>query len=406
MDKRMFLRILRSTKVPQPPTLKDVYEWVSTLATEQTYWNEDSAKGFFINPVVNRLMFMLKNAGQTLIGIIGLQGTGKTRTLEFLQHKFDTEKTPALLIHWTPDALEQLKHLSDIHQTYKDTVFNRAYDKAEAYAKAFKPLLGKVPDHTVLGALDRGSMPLDKAELMLGKSECEKAKTEAVYEYLSRVRYLFIDLPDYTKKRAGNMGRDIGAVHTLWITLASDRYETYQILVLGVQKEMYEKYRHFFFGKMDIVELEPFKPEELVSAYKQKWETFDIFTEDALLHVARLGRGVFRRFLKYLKRCIEESYTTGFPITTETVKNVITLDQIAKDMDLELSDVFKNKEQKVTAVKLLDKLRERGKINQKEMAEFLDINEMAISRLVKTLEANGYITRKRAERGEYLLSLV
>jgi predicted ArsR family transcriptional regulator len=74
-------------------------------------------------------------------------------------------------------------------------------------------------------------------------------------------------------------------------------------------------------------------------------------------------------------------------------------------MDLELADLFKTKEQKLTCAKPLELLRERGELEQKQIAEALDINEMAVSRTVKKLEATGYLKHRRAKRGKWFVSL-
>jgi DNA-binding MarR family transcriptional regulator len=54
---------------------------------------------------------------------------------------------------------------------------------------------------------------------------------------------------------------------------------------------------------------------------------------------------------------------------------------------------------------LLNLLREQGEINQRQIAESLDISDMAVSRMVKTLEANSYVRRRRAQGAEWLVSL-
>jgi hypothetical protein len=80
------------------------------------------------------------------------------------------------------------------------------------------------------------------------------------------------------------MMKDLRAIETLWKTLQSERYKTQQAMVLGIQEEMFGGY--FFFGKMDIVEIEPLKPSEMIDAYayRQKWETFAFITEEALCY--------------------------------------------------------------------------------------------------------------------------
>jgi hypothetical protein len=41
--------------------------------------------------------------------------------------------------------------------------------------------------------------------------------------------------------------------------------------ILAIQKEMF--YDHFFFDKMEKVELEPLKPEQMVEAYRKRFKT-------------------------------------------------------------------------------------------------------------------------------------
>jgi DNA polymerase III delta prime subunit len=349
---------------------------------------------------------------QGLIGLVGLQGSGKTTALQFLAAEINAsgkKDKKAFLIHWTPDALTVLTRIPEIHEEYVKRAYERAAEKAEGYAYAGKRLAGKIPTLVTLGRLADRTKPLEEVEVMLGTGECERLKRQVVLSYLSTIRYLFIDLPDYSKRNRGDMTRDLRAIETLWKTLQYGEYEIYQIIVLGIQKEMFGG--HFFFGKMDIVEIPPFKPTEMVEAYKQKWQAINnglyIITEDALLQIAELSRGVFRRFLKYLQRCIEANFTAKkpFPVTADTVKAAITFEQVAKDMDLELAEMFKTKEQKFLSVKLLDILRKRGELSQKQAAEELNINEMAISRLIRALEVNGYLKRRRGDRKKWLITL-
>lgn len=418
----MIKRILRSIK--GRTNADAVYEWASTLTAEAVYWNEAALNNFFETQTVKRLRFKLahiQRGSSGLIGLIGLQGSGKSATLQYLSTKLNSEyaKSPdaptpwqislgeastcAMLIRWTPNALELLSNSEYVDSTYKGMVFTRASNKTLDKAKAGT----RRTTYTELGEFDRGEPEeFGKAEELLGSTERKKAKFEATMDFLSRMRYLLIDLPDYSKKHKGDMTRDLRDLETLWKTLESGQIGEggCPVFVIGIQKELYGG--HFFFGKMDVVDVEPLKPSELVEAYRQRWQFFDVVSEDSLHYIAQLSRGVFRRFLKYIQRCIEETTFAkkGFPITIETVKTAITLEQIAKDMDLELADLFKSKDVKLSAVKLLTMLREQGEVNQKQIAEALDINEMAVTRMVKTLEANGYVKRKRGDRKEWLVT--
>lgn len=62
--------------------------------------------------------------------------------------------------------------------------------------------------------------------------------------------------------------------------------------VIVIQKEMFRD--NFLFDKMEKVEL------EMVEAYRKRFKAIDPFTEDALLNLARMSRGIFRRFLRYI----------------------------------------------------------------------------------------------------------
>ena len=176
-------------------------------------------------------------------------------------------------------------------------------------------------------------------------------------------------------------------------------------LVLGIQKEMYGG--HFFLGKLIAVKLSPMKPNEMIEAYKSKWGNTEPFTEEALLLTAELSRGIFRRYLKYIRRSIEAIALSNYalPITSEIIKNEITTKQLVADMDLELTDLFQNnREHKEMAVKTLHLLREK-QANQKEIAEYLNVDEATASRLVKKLEAYGYIKRQRGSGTEWIITL-
>ena len=307
-----FPKISRSAKKEKPkPTLRNVYGWASHLTAETRFTIED----YYWSKSAKKLLFKLKYIEQGLIGVIGLQGIGKTTTLQVLASELHTKERPSVFIRWTPDWFEQFtkRFGTKVREEYRLGVFDAAYDKAEAYARQWKPLFGRVPDRNTLSGLELGqkgymtkdAVSLSEAELIVGKRECKKIMERAVYWALSEARYLFIDLPDYSKSSRRNMIRDLRDVEALWKKLQQEPFEqTNQILVVGCQKELFKG--HFFFGKMDVVEIESLKPEELVEAYKRKWEDVKPFTQDALFLIAELSRGVFRRFLKYIQLLIEK----------------------------------------------------------------------------------------------------
>lgn len=213
-------------------------------------------------------------------------------------------------------------------------------------------------------------------------------------------RYIFFDLPDYSTKSSRSMMKHMNEISTLWYVSSSKDI----VFVVAAQKELLKG--HYMIGKTSTIELPPLKPHQLIEAYKIRFESTKPFTEETLLLIARLSRGVFRRFLKYIQLCIEEKQLTGTPnIDTNLVKKTITIEQLTKDMDLELSAILKNQEKKILAVKILNLLREEGEMNQKTIAKKLDISQSTLGRQLKTLETHNYIKRRRGTKKERLVQL-
>jgi len=403
------IRILREQARfnPLAAHAEAVYHWASHLTAETRYTDPESYKDYFLTASAKSLHFKLTHMEQGLVGVVGLQGVGKTSTLQKLAYDLNTNETSAIFIRWVADWQKIVESNPRIAREYKSAINSTLYQKEEAYGRTFRRmpgLGGKIPDRTDLGRLERGEISLETMEATLGKNESKKVMQEAIISTLAFTRYVFIDLPDYSKKTKSAMNEDLSTVENLWkraTQIAGDDMRT--IFVIGIQKEMYGG--HFLFGKMVIVVLSPMKVEEMVEAYKQKWVTINPFTEESLKLIAQKSRGIFRRFLKYIMTCIEGTAGQDFPITTEIVNRSITLDVLNADMDLELTDVFQNnREHKMMAVKTLAYLSNKN-ANQKEIAELLDVDEATASRFVKKLETYGYLKKQRGTGKEWILSL-
>ena len=92
-------------------------------------------------------------------------------------------------------------------------------------------------------------------------------------------------------------------------------------------------------------------------------------------------------------------------IEAETVREAVTMEQLAEDMELELADLFpKHSDLRWLAVRLLLLLQERGERKQSELADSLEVEAYALSRLLTKLEASHYITRRR-ERNDKIVKL-
>jgi hypothetical protein len=117
-----------------------------------------------------------------------------------------------------------------------------------------------------------------------------------------------------------------------------------------------------------------------------------------LLHVASLIRGIFRRYLQYIKLCLDKHMEpeSADLIDEDLVQKAITRERVSQDMDGELSQLFpRNPEARSMAIMILNLLEEDGDWNQKSLAEQLEIPEYKLSRLSRRLELGRYISRER-----------
>lgn len=113
-----------------------------------------------------------------------------------------------------------------------------------------------------------------------------------------------------------------------------------------------------------------------------------------------MSRRIFRRFLRYITLSLdlwEAGGATGKSrIDEELVKEAVTTERLAADMELELLDLFpKHSDLRFLAVRLLMHLEEYGAQRQSQLADVLDAEPYEISRLLTKLEHSRYISRAR-----------
>lgn len=408
-------RILREHSGINPTVERgeEVLHWSSLLTAESRYnenlcnkeAEEKEYKDYYLTEAGRELHFDLTRmpAGE-IVGLVGLQGVGKTSMLKKMAHDLNSKETPVFFIHWTPDWFEKLKQNPEIKQTYKDLIVDALSNKVESYGRTFRRMAalgGKIPNLDDIARIGDGRMLLETMEEALTKGECKKAMEDAMNETLPYVRYLFIDLPDYDKQGKSTRNLDLQSIETIWKrafeTAGSDMNVTF---VLGIQQETYGG--HFLYGKMHIVHLKPMKKEEMIQAYKHKWKTTEPFTEESLGLIADLSGGIFRRFLRYIAMTVKTACRGGvFPITIDAVNASITFSVLAEDMAQELAKMFKgDEEQKTRVVKLLTLLRQKPSLNQKEIAEALEVSEDVMGVMLKKLELYSYIRYEHGERRE------
>jgi len=366
-------------------TAEGVRAWASQLAAESR--DRDNASRFYVCPKsFFRIMEQLRCTEGCIIGVVGLQGIGKSSALLALEEteKIRLEQTEVVLFKWQreKDLYESL--LEENHeasqeflQKYREALFNTGR------------VLRKPPEMYMI--------PVRTIERLVGKNACEVLRGRTWLDILRRKKDILIDTPDYSRTDKRAMARDLDDIYRLWVNLSKTKGQKPNI-VLAVQKEMFGG--HFFFDKMQKIELEPLQPEQMIEAYRKHFVTTEPFTEEALLTLALMSRGVFRRFLRYINLALEKWSThpdPGYSIDRVVVKEAVTFERLAEDMEFELAGVFpRQSDAPRQAVQLLMELEEHGSLKQSKLVKRLGIKDYSLSRLIAKLEQHRYVQRERS----------
>lgn len=362
--------------------VKEILEWSAMLTSE----TEPLYQAFpeYVQPKsIESLGASLRHIKGRMICVSGLQGVGKSTACTMLSHQLKAQHYAALDERDSPYRILMFK-------------FPRDGDWHEAIWKATPTAKALFEEHV--------------------HWEIENNKKFRHYhlrKILQPVQTILIDLGDYGRKDARLMNRDLDKIQDLWNVML-ELSKPAANLVIFTQKELYKG--HLFLGKFEHVELKPFTPAELVEAYKKvtagdETATLDLcypFEEAALLELARMARGIFRRFKRYIHKCVEayEIPDKSNLITVDFVRKIITLDEIAADMELQLSDLFSKPEHRMIAIRALENARLNSDLNQTELAERLQVDDATLSRILGKLELQGYIQRRQGEHGEKKLNLL
>lgn len=103
---------------------------------------------------------------------------------------------------------------------------------------------------------------MDWAERRIGKSYGSGLRQAAWLDVFRKMRTISIDTPDYSKTDRRQMTKDLEEIYWLWDQLAFGLSDRKPNLLVAIQKEMFRD--HFFFDKMQKIELEPVKPTQMV----------------------------------------------------------------------------------------------------------------------------------------------
>lgn len=378
----------------------EVWKWSSVHRAEDK-WIES----YVPTPEYHRLKHALTSSQNQLVGVIGLQGVGKTSLFQ----KLWQELPKAEGFSWRGMNALLANNYDESTESWYDAVQKSSRNILidEVYGKDFLVFLEK-RDREAVWALrrrrkDRESYELNKSKIVAAaeqyatKTLIRKCIREAVYGLLGNSHNILIDLPDYGKQHRSQMNKDLNEIRDIWSALRNLTHETN--FIIFIQKEMFENVRHFLYGKMDIIELKPYTPEFLLDAYRSEFGGSAPFTDEALHELAAVSDGIFRRFQRYIKDCYEEAYWVKQQdtlIDIELVQETIGLRRRAADMELELLDVFpRSKELRFKVAQLQSYLRKLGGSGEQGdiTTELFGNDSVKASRFLSTLEASGYVSR-------------
>jgi len=372
------------SKKPEPGnsvSTSEIYSWACQLAAESR--DRDALLKSYVWPKsLIGISELLEGMRGGLVGIVGLQGVGKTTSLMVLDatERMKGEQGQVVFFKWRRQQ-ELFKSLLD-----------RSHEASEEFLQEYG---GRVAQVLKEAGQNVDAVALDSLlQRKVGRLRAENFRKTVWMHFLRTKRLILIDTPDYSKTDRRAMATDLGDIYWLWNNFTRT-CETRPNIVVAVQKEMFGG--HFFFDKMEKVELEPLEPARMLEAFVKRFNDTWPFTEDALITLARMSRGIFRRFLRYITVTLHHWETGREGLLDATVvKEAVTVERLAEDMERELAELFpKQSDLRLEAVRLLMHLEECGPKKQTELAEELGMEGYAMSRLLAKLELHRYIIRRR-----------
>jgi len=399
--------LAKDTPEMEDPTL-EVKEWSSYLSAEtrDSSWIEN---GYVMPDEVSALCSKLASRRGTLHALIGYQGTGKTsamlailsrlRKSQVQEQKAKSNVPDTILIKWCrpSELIANLLRRDDAFASFLKNIYRAnlsgPWKKRRPNPESDLSRLRREVRRYIQKSESMLLFNFGDVERELGKGLIERLRHESFLQALGCASVILIDLPDYSKTDMRRVSSDLEAIYWIWDELA--RHPKPPNIVITFQKEMFRG--HYFLGKMNRIDLKP-KREKLIEAYKRRFPNQEVFTDDALLLLARMSRGVFRRFLRYVTLALDHQERSGssLPITIDQIREAISPQILAEDMDQQLTEIFpRQPDLRTQAVKLLLYLEEHGRTNQTKITEELNIPNYTVSRLLGKLEDHHYIRREK-----------
>jgi len=235
---------------------------------------------------VLKILNRLNSVQGGVIGLVGFQGVGKSSALRAL---YEARILKA----------EEERRVTT-RQEAADADFDVVYFKWRRESELFRAL----GDGTHEASRDVGieySKMIDDELLKLKirhvRVDPKNLRQIIWLQLLRKKRLILIDTPDYSKTDRRLMAKDLQEIYWLWNTLTQTA-DARPNFIIAIQKEMFRD--HYFFDKMEKIELQPLEPKQLLDAYILAFGRAEPFTSEALLELATMSRGIFRRFLRYI----------------------------------------------------------------------------------------------------------
>jgi ABC-type dipeptide/oligopeptide/nickel transport system ATPase component len=421
------------------PLARELYDWSSRLTAEA-----GGSEEYYWTPEIEWLVTKLKLTKRALVGVVGVQGAGKSATMRAIRDQLKNEfpdSTVAVKVPESGGLVNALRSVFDYGGgPYREEFLLLIKEKIVNELKRKQVFMDRA--RRLARRTGNSEMSLEISQLSAVRTHQEaetvpswlqdlvphrvvrELEATALHLLIQQQRVILIDMPDYPKHDRRLIARDLDDIQGLWNRLMIHPDVTSDAnIVVFIQKETFNYADHFLYGKMTIVDLIPLTTGQLLEAYKQRWGGYAPFTEDALQYIARMSHGIFRRFKRYITLTLEMSSQPLLDL--ELIKKAVD-EEIMRDIDKELESVFRKREQKEKALEVMKVLsdekirREEARtggvksttesygearpdgLTQSDLAEMVDLSEMALSRLVRELEQHGYVKRTAWRQWTYV----
>ncbi|MHB1908026.1 MAG: hypothetical protein ACYCQJ_04030 [Nitrososphaerales archaeon] len=421
------------TTPKQSSEFRKVYEWSSQNTAEA---RQGEPYKYFWPSQAKVLLESLKLSKGQLVALVGVSGVGKSSAQREIAKKLAQELPEEKVIHFKwpgkfeasiseiADTLESYK-LINREQAYLTAILNKAKSDPEYASQVWTNMTNiKDVDLELLKAkIEQRKFTLDAfIKRYLKVKEKEQVEKNLVLETFANCHSILIDMRDYGINDKRAMMNDLQEIQALWQTIINKTNQVPPNFVFVIQKELAMSQgtvTHFFLGKSRIIELAPFSPGELVEYYKQEFGSIYPFDKEGNLKVlANFSRGIFRRFLRYIKLALEgavkeSNSSEAINVNKDAISRTLDSDELAADWKLDLQVIFPNPRLAAIALDILSILipiasEEEGGppiyqstlINKIETQYEEQLGAADASRILSKLEDYGYIKRKRDGNGK------